>query len=153
MITKEQILTLVNEAIENTDVFIVEVLVSTSNKITILIDTPAGITIDKCVDVSRYVEHKLDRETEDFALDVSSPGLEMPLKVHEQYLKNIGRELIIEYSGNKITGKLLEVLADTIIVEEKRMEIPEGQKKKQLVVEQKTLVISEIKMAKVKISF
>ena len=91
IITYENIQNIVSSFIEGTDMFIVEIALSKSNNITVSIDSPQGVDIDTCVELSRYIEQHLDREQEDFELTVASAGLSEPFKVHKQYLKNIGK--------------------------------------------------------------
>ncbi len=89
MITKEKILSLVDEVLTESQ-FIVELEIDAANRIYIEVDDKsAPISITDCINVSRGVEHNLDREIEDFSLEVTSPGLDRPFKVFKQYLKNI----------------------------------------------------------------
>ena len=106
MITKEKIQILVDEVMSD-DMFIVDITVGTGNSISVLVDSNAGISVGECVQISRHIEGSLDREVEDFSLEVSSPGLSLPLKVLRQYLKNIGREVeVVTKSGEKQKGIL-----------------------------------------------
>ena len=106
MITKEKIQILVDEVMSD-DMFIVDITVGTGNSISVLVDSDAGISVGECVQISRHIEGSLDREIEDFSLEVSSPGLSLPLKVLRQYLKNIGREVeVVTKSGEKQKGIL-----------------------------------------------
>ena len=106
MITKENIQILVEEVMSD-DMFIVDITVGTGNSISVLVDSDAGISVGECVQISRHIEGSLDREVEDFSLEVSSPGLSLPLKVLRQYLKNIGREVeVVTKSGEKQKGIL-----------------------------------------------
>ncbi len=108
MITKAEIIHLAEEALAGTDRFIVEVLVKMDNVIMVFIDADSSVTIDHCVELSRYIEHQLDRETEDFELRVSSAGLDHPFKLMRQYTKNIGLPVqVILKDGEKHIGKLL----------------------------------------------
>ena len=88
MIEKEIIEGHLREILSTKDIFLVEVKVDSSSKIRVHIDKMEGISIDDCVGVSRELEGKLDRDQEDFALEVSSPGLDAPFRVREQYVKN-----------------------------------------------------------------
>jgi ribosome maturation factor RimP len=109
MIAKEKIQNLVEEILSN-DMFIVGVTVDSGNAIVVSIDSDAGISIDKCVEISRYIEKNLDRQTEDFSLEVSSPGLTQPLRVLRQYNKNIGRKIeVVTMNGEKHEGILISV--------------------------------------------
>ncbi len=110
MTDKNKIEQLVNEFIKQTGIFLVGVKVSNSNRITVLVDTMKGITIDECADLHRHLEKNLDRNIEDFELQVSSPGLDMPFSVIEQYRKNEGIKVeVIDYEGAKYTGLLKNV--------------------------------------------
>lgn len=110
MIAKEKIRKLTEEVTDGTGLFIVDIKVSSANRITILIDTHKGITIDECISVSRHIEKNLDREKEDFELMVSSPGLEMPFLVLEQYVKNEGKKVtVVDDEGIKYEGILKNV--------------------------------------------
>ncbi len=106
MITKEKIQYLVEEVLSE-GLFIVDVTIGAGNIISVFVDGDTGISIGKCVDISRHIEHSLDRETDDFSLEVSSPGLSSPFKVLRQYLKNIGREVeVVTIGGEKQQGTL-----------------------------------------------
>jgi ribosome maturation factor RimP len=110
MIEKNKIEKLVNEFIKGTGLFLVTVKVSSSNRITVLVDTMNGITIDECVTLHQQLEKSLDRDIEDFELQVSSPGLDMPFGVIEQYYKNEGEKVeVVDVDGGKVTGNLKNV--------------------------------------------
>jgi len=110
MVEKQKIQTLVDEFIKGTGLFVVAVKVSSANRITVLADKNEGITIDECATIHRHIEMNLDRETEDFDLQVSSPGLDLPFGVIEQYYKNVGRKVeVIDKEGTKLTGILKNV--------------------------------------------
>ena len=103
---------MIEEFIKGTGLFLVAVKVSSANRITVLADKNEGITIEECVAIHRHIENNLDREKEDFELQVSSPGLDLPFGVIEQYIKNQGRKVeVIENDGSKITGTLKNVTA------------------------------------------
>ncbi len=110
MITKEEIISLAEAHLEGSDNFIVDIRLSSTNKITVLIDNMKGIRIEDCVSMSRHIEHSLDREKQDFELMVSSPGLEMPFLITKQYFKNEGRNIeVVDKQGKKLTGILKNV--------------------------------------------
>lgn len=110
MVEKANIEKSVKEFIAGTGIFLVAVRVSSTNRITILADKKEGITIDECAMIHRLVEKTLDRDTEDFELQVSSPGLEMPFGVIEQYYKNEGRKVAVtDNEGTKHIGLLKNV--------------------------------------------
>jgi ribosome maturation factor RimP len=110
MIEKEKTEKLVAEFINGTGIFLVAVKVSSANRITVLVDTNQGITIDECASIHRHLEKSLDRDAEDFELQVSSPGLDMPFGVIEQYYKNEGQRVeVADNDGTKFTGILKNV--------------------------------------------
>jgi ribosome maturation factor RimP len=112
MTDKEYIKGLVEEFMKGTELFIVAVKVSSANRITVLADKTNGITIDECAAIHRHIESHLDRDKEDFELQVSSPGLDLPFSVIEQYYKNEGKKVeVIDNEGSKFTGKLKNVTA------------------------------------------
>jgi len=146
MISAESIAGLIKEELETGGLFLVEASVRPGNRITVYIDSFRGVTIDECIRISRFIEKNLDRDTEDFELEVSSPGLDKPLRVQAQYEKNIGRYLeIVKYDGLKINGKLVKVMTEKL-----EIEIPvsvKGNRKKTL---QANKVITEIQMNDIK---
>lgn len=154
MITEAQVKALIEEKIINTDIFIVEVKVKPGNKIVVYIDTPAGISIDECVGVSRHIESSFDREVEDFELEVSSPGLDHPFRVLQQYKKNLNKEVsVLAKTGDKIIGKL-------IMADEKSFQIEKvlsKKKKKKTTDEEEELVVNfdytEVKETKIVLTF
>ncbi|NOZ46274.1 MAG: ribosome assembly cofactor RimP [Chlorobi bacterium] len=134
--------------------FIVEILVKQGNVILVSVDRKEGITIENCKQISRLIENTLDREKEDFELKVSSPGLDQPLKVHEQFLKNIGRKVeVVKADGQKIIGELVNVNKEYIELEySEKIKVAE-KKKKQIVINKVKINFKEIKTTKVVISF
>ena len=107
MIEKIKILELVNSALEGTDKFLVNLKITPDNRIFVDIDGDNGVTIDDCIALSRAIEGQLDRDEEDFALDVSSAGADSPLKLTRQYVKNIGRDVeVVTFDGQKCEGAL-----------------------------------------------
>ena len=117
MITGELIRDLVDEHIGETDIFLVEVLVKPGNAITVHVDRPDGISIDECVKISRYLNENLDRDVEDYSLEVSSPGLGGRFKVKQQYEKHVDREIEVLYNdGIKEDGILISVSDKGIVL-------------------------------------
>ena len=118
MIEKESIETFLGEILEGTEIFLVEVKVDNNNRILVHVDKMDGISIEDCVRVSRALEGKLDRKQEDFALEVSSPGLDAAFKVSEQYMKSIGKKVSVNCKdGSKIYGILKEADSHRILLE------------------------------------
>ena len=109
MISKEKIQYLVDQALSEA-MFIVDITVKTGNSIEVLVDSDNGISIDDCIHISRHIEQNLDRDVEDFSLEVSSPGLSEPFKILRQYQKNVGKKVeMIARTGEKEEGILKSV--------------------------------------------
>jgi len=110
MIEKSKIEKIVNEFIKGKDIFLVSVKVSSSNRIMVFIDTMKGIIIDECVALHRHIEKNLYPDTEDYELQISSPGIDMPFGVIEQYYKNEGKQVeVVDNEGSRFTGCLKNV--------------------------------------------
>ena len=110
MIEKQNIQEIVEEFIKGTGLFLVAVKVRSSNRITVLADKNEGINIDECAALHKHIENSIDRDKEDFELQVSSPGLDLPFGVIEQYYKNEGKKVeVIDNEGSKYAGKLKNV--------------------------------------------
>lgn len=130
MIKKELIEKLATAGLSE-EYFIVDISVKKGNVIDVLVDGDNGVTIQKCIDVSRSIEHNLDREAEDFELSVSSAGLGKPLKVYRQYVKNIGKKVEVNVEENKpLAGTLKSVDENGFELETVSMERLEKKKKK-----------------------
>lgn len=154
MILKEDVLNIISERLNEDDVYIVELKISSSNKISLYIDSDEGVAIDYCVGISRLIESNFDREQEDFELEVSSAGLSHPFKVLRQYKKNIGREVKVTLHEQKtLSGKLLGVSDEGITLEVSEKRLVEGKKRKQLVVEQQHIAFDDILKTEVVIKF
>ncbi len=151
MIDKEKIQNLVEEVLSE-DQFIVEITVGAANQISVSVDSDAGITIGECVQISRHIEGSLDRESEDFSLEVSSPGLSSPFKVLRQYLKNIGREVeVVTITGEKQKGILKSAEVAGFELEIVAKEKVDGTKVE--VTKSLTFDFDKIKTVKIVISF
>lgn len=139
---------------EGTDNFLVDLSVSSSNAILVEIDSPEGVKIADCVAISRHIEGNLDREEFDFELSVSSAGVGRPFKVFQQYEKNLGKEVeVLLLDGQKLKGELLKAEKDEIVLRTTRKERLEGKKKKEIIIEDKSIQMDAIKETKVIISF
>ena len=142
----------VNIQLEGTDVFLVEAKVLPGNNIRVFLDADSGVTIDKCIRVNRALYKHLEESgifpNNDFAIEVSSPGVDEPLKLHRQYNKNIGRNLeVVLDDDSKRTGKLTAVGEDNISIEE-----IEG-KGKNKIIKTNSILFNQIKHAKVLVTF
>ena len=154
MITKEKIEGLIQEKLEVYDCFLVELNVDAGNVITLEIDSLKGITVQECTVFSKAIEGELDREVEDFELQVSSPGLSKPFRVTQQYQKNIGREVkVVPFEGVVVKGELTKVDDDGVVLEYSVKERIEGRKKKETIVKEERINFNNIKETTVIISF
>lgn len=144
---EKRIKVIAEQAIEGIeDLFIVDVKVkgnSGNQKVLVFVDGDEGISIDQCSQISRHVGNSMEEEdfmSGKYTLEVSSPGLDHPIVLHRQYVKNVGRVLDIEtLDGGKVDGKLLKVNSDAIEID--------------LNGENQSIKIEEIKQSKVKVSF
>ena len=120
MVEKIKILELVNQSLEGSDKFLVNLKITPDNRIFIDIDGDNGVTIDDCIALSRAVESQLDRDEEDFELNVSSAGADQPLKLTRQYRKNVGRDLeVVTLDGERAEGTLEDASDDGIVLRTK----------------------------------
>jgi ribosome maturation factor RimP len=157
MINKNRVKELIDERIQdlNCGLFVVDLAISPKNVITVELDKMGGnVSINDCMSVSRNVEHNLNREEEDFEIQVSSAGLDKPFRVLDQYTKNIGRPVkTVTKEGVKTEGLLVAVEPDKFVLEVERLEKIEGKKKKEKIKECLTFLMSEIKETKVVVLF
>jgi len=149
MISKGLVTQIVEGFIRTTDHYLVDVIVASDNRISVEIDALNGVAIEFCVELNRYIESKLDRDVEDYELEVGSSGLTAPFKVLKQYEKNIGNEVeVLTKDGQKLTGVLVEVSDLNFTIEvEKQMKL-EGAKRKTTVRENIVFPYDEIKTTK-----
>ena len=147
----EQVEQMVRSLIENDNsLFLVEIKIKPTNNIKVFIDGDQGVNIDRLVQYNRALYKQLETmfPNGDFSLEVSSPGLDEPLKLYRQYVKNTGRYVeVLEKEGNKKEGKLINVTDESIVVEEEK-----GKGKKREIV-QHTISFENIKSTKIQIKF
>ncbi len=143
MITQQQIEDILKKILSDKDYFLVDIKVSRGNKITVQADHVNGITVEQCAEIHKKINMILDRDFEDYSLVVSSPGLDEPIKVVQQYRKNIGRSLDIRLKdGSSVKGILVTASETEIgIAAEKRSS------------SEKIIKLEDIETAKVKIEF
>ena len=154
MITIQQIESLILDKLEADDVFVVNLSISPTNAISVVLDSENGIPVSYCVDISRLIEHNLDREVDDFALEVSTAGLSEPLKLPRQYKKNIGREVdVITSEDKKLTGKLIDADDTGFTIETEEKVKLEGKKKKELRITSQMFKFEDVKSVKIVVSF
>ena len=154
MIDKNVVSGIVNEWLEDKEYFLVYVSVSPDDKIVVEIDHAEGVWIDDCVELSRFIESKLDREEEDYELEVGSAGIGQPFKVLQQYLIHIGKEVeVLTREGKKLEGVLKDANEENMTLTIQKKVKLEGAKRPKLVEEDITYTYSEIKYTKYLISF
>ena len=149
MIDKDIVNQLVTDFLKGKDCFLVDVTVQPGNFIVVEIDSEKGIDIDTCCAISRHVEANLDREIEDYELEVGSTGLTAPFKVLRQYQKNVGNEVEVLAGGKKMTGVLLQANEENFTIQVAKK--VKGQK--QPVLEEVVLAYSEVKYTKYNFKF
>ena len=154
MIDRNIVSGIVNEWLEDKEYFLVDVSVSPDDKIVVEIDHAEGVWIDDCVELSRFIESKLDREEEDYELEVGSAGIGQPFKVLQQYLIHIGKEVeVLTREGKKLEGVLKEANEENFTLTIQKKVKLEGVKRPKLVEEDITYTYSDVKYTKYLISF
>jgi ribosome maturation factor RimP len=109
MINKSTLINLVEDYLKESDNYLIDVLISSSNKIRVFIENDEHVSIKDCIALSRHIEANLDREKEDFELEVSSPGIDQPFKNIRQYRKYLGKTVeILLKDGQKLNGELTD---------------------------------------------
>lgn len=134
--------------------FLIDLNIDSDHRITIIIDGDQGVTVEDCMAISRAVEHNLDRETEDFAIDVMSAGVTEPLVHPRQYLKNVSRELKIKkHDGAEVKGTLESADDNGVTLVWKAREPKPVGKGKVTVEKNETVRYTDIKKANVMVNF
>jgi len=154
LITKEQIQQIAEEHLKGSDLFVTGIRVGTGNTISVFIDGDNGVSIDDCVGLSRSIEKTLDRDKEDFSLDVSSHGASTPLVSPRQYPRHIGRSFEVKLDdGNKAEGELVSCDNDGIVLQYQVRENKPIGKGKVTVTKQQQIKYNQIKESKIKLKF
>jgi ribosome maturation factor RimP len=154
MTFKEQVYNLVvEELVEKPSVFLIDLTISDNFKISITLDDDNGVVLQDCIDISRAIENKLDREEQDFSLEVASVGVGSPLKFVRQYIKNVGRTLIVKLATETIEAELVEANDNFIILSWKAREPKKIGKGKETVQKRQEILYTEIKEAIVTVTF
>jgi len=138
---------------EHPTLFLIDFSVGSDNKINVVIDGDEGVSLQDCINVSRSIEHNLDREEQDFSLEVASAGATAPLQFPRQYKKNIGRKLEVTTETEKIEAQLVDANQEAIKLEWKTREPKKIGKGKETVVKTAEVPYISIKKAVVVISF
>lgn len=151
---QERVKNLLEEAFEeNNSLFLISLNINDQNHILVVLDGDSGVSVNDCISVSRKIENNLDREEEDFSLEVASAGVSEPLKLPRQYKKNIGRRLEVQTNSNKFEGELVAVDEEGIKLTWTAREPKPVGKGKVTVEKDATLAFPEIVKAKVVITF
>ncbi|WP_435414427.1 ribosome assembly cofactor RimP [Polaribacter aestuariivivens] len=151
---QKKIKDLVDEALElNESLFLINLVISENNKIQVTVDGDNGVPLSECIRISRNVEHNLDREEEDFSLEVTTPDIAHPLTEKRQYIKNINRILKVKTAEESFEGTLTNADEDKIVLQWKAREPKPIGKGKVTVEKTATIEYKNIKEAKVKIVF
>lgn len=154
MTFKEKVSALVAEALKvKPELFLIDLTISDANKITVNLDGDSGVDLQDCIDISRAIENNLDREEQDFALEVASVGIGSPLKMIRQYKKNVNRTLIVKLDTETIEAELVEANDNFIILSWKAREPKKIGKGKETVQKTKEIQYTEIKEAVVTVTF
>ena len=151
MVQNELIKSLVDQSISDESQFLIDLVINSKSnpiKITVVLDGDMGVSIDDCATVSRSLTKLLDESLENYALEVTTPGVDQPLKLNRQYKKNIGREVKVQLKDKKVErGKLVEVTDSSIYLEQ---ETKEGKKKELKII---PFQFQEIERTLVEVSF
>ena len=154
VIQTEDIQALAEEYLLGTPGFLVDIIVNDGSQIRVIVDHDENTSIEFCMGLSRHIESSLDRELHDFSLDVLSPGLDQPLKLHRQYVKNVGREVsVMPVEGAKLEGLLTRVEEDHFVVQTREKRRIEGRKAKEWVEEKVRFRVPDLDWTKVTITF
>lgn len=144
---------LVEGLVEKPSVFLIDLTITDSFKIIVTLDGDNGVALQDCIDISRAIENNLDREEQDFSLEVASVGVGSPLKMIRQYKKNVGRTLIVKLATETIEAELVEANDNFIILSWKARESKKIGKGKETVQKTQQIPYSEIKEAIVTVTF
>ena len=154
MAFKEKVFRLLEEGLqEKPSIFLIDLTITDSYKIIVTLDGDNGVQLQDCIDVSRTLENNLDREEQDFSLEVASVGVGSPLKMARQYIKNIGRTLIVKLATETIEAELVEVTDNFITLSWQAREPKKIGKGKETVQKRQEIPFSEIKQAVVTVTF
>ncbi|MBD5223061.1 MAG: ribosome assembly cofactor RimP [Bacteroidales bacterium] len=140
--------------LKDTDYFLVDLTITASNEIKVEVDSPQGVDIDYCVELSRAIEEAFSRDEEDYELEVGSAGLSSPFKVIGQYEKHLGDRVdVLTADGRKLLGTLTEVNPENFTITVQSKVKPEGAKRPVLVDENITFAYGDVKSVKYHFDF
>ncbi|MEN9322637.1 MAG: hypothetical protein RIT03_1553 [Bacteroidota bacterium] len=138
---------------EKPNLFLIDLSVNEANKILVTLDGDQGVQLQDCIDISRAIEHNLDREEQDFSLEVASVGVGSPLKLVRQYVNNIGRTLIVKLATTTIEAELVDATESHITLAWEAREPKKIGKGKETVQKEQQIPYTEIKEAIVTVTF
>ena len=154
MIEKSKVETIVNGWLEGKDYFLTDLTVSPDDRIVVEIDHKDGVWIDDCVQLSQYIEAHLDRDTEDYELEVGSAGIGQPFKVLRQYENHVGQEVEVQTrAGEKLKGILKEISGEGFTMTTKVRFKPEGAKRAKRIDQESTLAFADVNSTRAVINF
>ena len=154
MTFKEKVNIVLAEALlDKPSVFLIDLIITDAFKVIITLDGDNGVVLQDCIDVSRAIENNIDREEQDFSLEVASVGVGSPLKFVRQYKKNIGRTLIVKTGSEIIEAELVDANDDFVILSWKAREPKKLGKGKETVQKELKLPYADIKEAIVTVTF
>lgn len=154
MTFREKVTNLLNEGLEEKpSVFLIDLTITDAFKIIVTLDGDNGVVLQDCIDVSRAIEHNLDREEQDFSLEVASVGVGSPLKLVRQYKKNIGRMLIVKLAESTIEAELVDANDEFITLAWEAREPKKLGKGKETVQKRQEIPYTDIKEAIVTVIF
>ena len=154
MTFKEKVNSLLVEGLaDKPSIFLIDLTVTDAFKVIVNLDGDNGVALQDCIDVSRFIDANLDREEQDYSLEVASVGVGSPLKLIRQYKKNVGRTLIVKTETEKIEAELVEANDDFVILSWKAREPKKIGKGKETVQKRLEIPYADIKEAIVTVTF
>ena len=154
MTFKEKVSALLTEGLlEKPSIFLIDLIITDAFKVIVTLDGDNGVALQDCIDVSKFIDANLDREEQDYSLEVASVGVGSPLKLIRQYKKNIGRTLIVKTSGEIIEAELVNANDDFVVLSWKAREPKKLGNGKETVQNELTLPYVDIKEAIVTVTF
>ena len=144
---------LVTGLLEKPSVFLIDLTITDAFKIIVTLDGDSGVVLQDCIDISRAIEHNLDREEQDFSLEVASVGVGSPLKLVRQYINNIGRTLIVKLAIETIEAELVDANKDFITLSWEAREPKKLGKGKETVQKRQEIPYADIQEAVVTVTF
>lgn len=149
MVEEVEVKRLVEESIEGTSLFLVDVEVHSDDRVFVELDHMDGISVDDCVEVNQKLRQALEDRGENFEVNVASPGLDEPFKVPHQYRKNLGKEVsVLTRNGQRINGVLDSVDGEGILLRTQKKERVKGKKKKEWVEREHRFAFDDLKETK-----